>query len=463
MRMPRWLAFCVAVACCLGFAGAPVFAPVFAQAPLPDNVAQTPPPPPPGQNATLDSLRAVRGASMDVRLYTYGPGDAVFERFGHIALAVRDTLTGEDLAFNWGMFDFQQPNFIGRFLTGDTRYWMEGYNTEAFNAVYRAENRRIREQRLALTPMQRGALYDYVAWNAQEGNKYYRYDYYNDNCSTRVRDALDWLLNGELQSQWHTAPQSRTWRGETARITADNLPVFVGIHLALGRRADAPLTAWQSAFLPEHLADALATTRVGNQRLVTADSVIFAANRAPMPAIAPQPVVLAAFIGFGLAALLYLWAGSSDVPDVPTASRVSAKPEARGAGRSSPKSSSRGLSIVGVLWYFTGGVLGTALLLAGTVTKHKPYMGSNMSVLLISPLLLVAACLWPWRDSAGRAGKAARASSALVAICAMLGWLGLVVPGLMQGSMVVALVIAPIHVGFALAAWRRQLPPVLRA
>lgn len=459
MRMRRWLALCVAVACCLGFAGAPLFTPVLAQAPLPDNVAQTPPPPPPGQNATLDSLRAVRGASIEVRLYTYGPGDAVFERFGHIALAVRDTLTGEDLAFNWGMFDFQQPNFLGRFLTGDTRYWMAGYNTEAFNAVYRAENRRIREQRLALTPMQRGALYDYVAWNAQEANKYYRYDYYNDNCSTRVRDALDWVLNGALQSQWHTAPLERTWRGETARITADNLPVFVGIHLALGRRADAPLTAWQSAFLPEHLADALATTRVGNQRLVTADSVIFAANRAPMPATAPQPVLLAAFIGFGLAALLYLWAGSSDVPDVPITSRAAARTEAKSATRSS----SRGLSIVGVLWYLTGGVLGTALLLAGTVTKHEPYMGSNLSVLLISPLLLLAAVTWPWREQAGRMGKVARGSSALVAVSAMAGWLGLVVPGLMQGSMVVALVIAPIHVGLALAAWRRQLPPVLRA
>ena len=459
MRMRRWLTLCAAVACCLGFAVAPVFAPVFAQAPLPDNVAQTPPPPPPGQNATLDSLRAVRGASMEVRLFTYGPGDAVFERFGHIALAIRDTLTGEDLAFNWGMFGFGEPQFLWRFLTGDTRYWMAGYNTDAFNVVYREENRSIRAQRLALTPMQRGALYDYVAWNAQDANKYYRYDYYNDNCSTRVRDALDWVLNGALQSQWHTAPLARSWRGETARITADNLPVFVGIHLALGRQADAPLTAWQSAFLPEHLADALADTRVGNQRLVTSDSVIFAANRAPMPATAPQPVVLAAFIGFGLAALLYLWAGSSDVPDVPTASRAAAKAESRGAARSS----SRGLSVVGVLWYLTGGVLGTALLLAGTVTKHKPYMGSNLSVLLISPLLLLAAVLWPWRDNPGRAGRLARGSSALVAISAMLGWLGLVVPGLMQGSMVVALVIAPIHVGFALAAWRRQLPPALRA
>ncbi|MFN9795333.1 MAG: DUF4105 domain-containing protein, partial [Gemmatimonas sp.] len=107
--------------------GAP--SPLLAQvagAPLPDNVPQTPPPPAPGTDAALDSARALRGAALQFTLYTYGPGDEVFERFGHIALAVSDANTGEDTAFNWGMFDFDQPNFLGRFLTGDTRYWMAG-------------------------------------------------------------------------------------------------------------------------------------------------------------------------------------------------------------------------------------------------------------------------------------------------------------------------------------------------
>jgi hypothetical protein len=127
-------------------------------------------------------------------LYTYGPGLEVFEKFGHIALAVVDSQTGEDVAFNWGMFDFNQPNFYTRFLTGDTKYWMAGYRTAEFNAMYVAQDRTIRKQRLNLTPAQRGALYEFVAWNAREENRYYRYDYYNDNCSTRVRWCMKWPL-----------------------------------------------------------------------------------------------------------------------------------------------------------------------------------------------------------------------------------------------------------------------------
>ena len=110
-------------------------------------VAQsTPPPSPPGVSAAVDSLRAARGVRLSISLLTYGPGDEVFERFGHIALVVHDSTTGEDIAFNWGMFDFNQPNFLVNFLTGDTKYWMAGFNTLAFNDLYRRDNRRIRRQ-----------------------------------------------------------------------------------------------------------------------------------------------------------------------------------------------------------------------------------------------------------------------------------------------------------------------------
>ena len=186
MRVYAWtrrVAFAMSVAAgALGIAAPAVATAQATSAPLPDNVAQTPPPPKPGVDAQLDSARAVRGRSLSVSMYTYGPGDQVFERFGHVALAVTDANTGEDIAFNWGMFDFAEPNFIWRFLTGDTRYWMAGYRTFEFNAAYQAQNRTIRKQVLNLSPMQRGALFDLLMWNALEENKYYRYDYFNDNC-----------------------------------------------------------------------------------------------------------------------------------------------------------------------------------------------------------------------------------------------------------------------------------------
>ncbi len=392
----------------------------------PDNVPATSPPPAPGGSEALDSVRALRGESLEFTVYTYGPGDAVFERFGHIALSMRDMVTGEDVAFNWGMFDFNQPRFLMRFLTGDTRYWMAGFLTPQFNAVYRSDDRTIRRQTLALTPLQRGALHDFLLWNAQEENRYYRYDYYRDNCSTRVRDVLDWALGGELKSVLRGNAGQRTWREETARITADNLPVYAGIEIALGRNADRPLDAWDEAFLPDLLADRLAAVTVNGEPLVEGDSVIFAAVREPIPIADPSRLWAATLLGLAASAVILLLSRAS--------------------------SGDAFLSLVGVVWYALGGILGTTLLLAGTVTRHAPYMGSNLTLLLLNPLLIVAAVCWPLRVKSSRAGKA---SLMLAHISALFGVLALIfgwIPGFTQHNMVVVAAILPVHVALAVAA-----------
>jgi len=79
-------------------------------------------PPPPGVDAALDAARDVRGATLDISVLTFANGAVLWERFGHNALVVSDAATGQRLAYNWGVFDFDQPNFLMRFLTGDTRY-----------------------------------------------------------------------------------------------------------------------------------------------------------------------------------------------------------------------------------------------------------------------------------------------------------------------------------------------------
>lgn len=398
----------------------------------PDNVPIEPMPLPPGGSAVLDSARAVRGAPLQVAIYIYGPGDAVFEKFGHIALAITDPRTGEDIAYNWGMFDFDQPNFLGRFLTGDTRYWMAGYPTYAFNAVYQAQNRSIRKLSLALTATQRGALADFVAWNAREQNRYYRYDYYRDNCSTRVRDALDWVLGGALHAALDRPGAGRTWRGETARITAGDLPVFAGIHVALGRQADQPLTQWDEAFLPEYLGDYLLTAKGAAGALVAEDSMLFRAAREPMPSVAPVRVVGALVLGLTLAFLLV------------ALDRV---PAPWGA---------RALSFAGSSWFLLGGLLGTALLLAGTVTKHAAYMGHNMTVMQLHPLWVVAGLLWPWRNEDTRIGRAAAALAVLIAILATVGALLGLIPAFRQRHPVVLAVVLPVTQALAVVVWERH-------
>ncbi|WP_373060863.1 DUF4105 domain-containing protein [Gemmatimonas sp.] len=406
--------------------------------------AQTAPPPAPGVSASLDRARAVRGARMSVAIITYGPGEFVFEKFGHIALALTDSSTGQDIAFNWGMFDFNQPNFLGRFLTGDTKYWMAGYRTADFTAAYIGENRTIRKLQLQLSPAQRGAIADYVTWKAQDANKYYRYDYYADNCATRVRDLLNWALNGQLDAPFQLAGSGRTWRNETARITASDPLVYPGIQIALGRTADHVLTKWEESFLPELLANHLAALTVTDAsgargRLVSSDSVLFTASRPPMPDAAPSRVPLALALGLVLAALVVLLAG------------------ARAGGARFV------LVAFSALWFAVGALLGTALLLAGTVTKHGPYMGANLTVLQLHPLMFVAAVVVTMALWRGVRRRVAVGVSALVALLSVVGLALQLVPSLYQQSGVVLAVIVPVHLAFAMAMLRLPLQIPSRA
>ena len=396
---------------------------------------RTPEPPAPGVSASLDSVRAERGARMSVAIITYGPGEFVFEKFGHIALALADSSTGQDIAFNWGMFDFGQPNFLGRFLTGDTKYWMEGYRTADFNAAYMGENRTIRKLELQLSAVQRGAIADYVRWNAQDANKYYRYDYYGDNCATRVRDLLNWALQGQLDAPFQAPGSGRTWRNETARVTAADPLVYPGIQVALGRNADHVLTKREESFLPELLANHVAalTVRSANGapvKLVVRDSVLFTSTRASMPEQAPSRVLMAMVLGLVLAAIVVM------LPGVGSAL-------ARFA-----------LGAFSVLWFGLGGLLGTALLLAGTVTKHMPYMGANLTVLQLHPLMLIAAVVITMASWRGARSRAALGVSVLIAVLSLVGLLLQLVPSLHQQSGVVLAVVVPVQVAFAVAMWR---------
>src|SRR5690349_19766580 len=244
------------------------------------------------------------GSDLTVYLLTFGWGDAVWERFGHNAIWIKDRAHNTDITYNWGMFDFNQPHFIWRFVTGDTRYWMEPIDLQTMVRYYRQFNRSILAQELNLTPAQRLKLQQYVMMNALPQNKFYRYDYYRDNCSTRLRDALDHALGGQLQTSTVSRMTQGTYRWHTQRLMTGDLPLYTGVTLALGRPADKRLSMWQEMFLPVRMANDLRTVTiadsVGDQiPLVRSESTLFVAGRAPEPASAPNYVPI--FVGIGIA------------------------------------------------------------------------------------------------------------------------------------------------------------------
>jgi hypothetical protein len=312
---------------------------------------------------------------------------------------------------------------------------MAGYPTTAFNNLYRDDNRSIRQQVLALTPVERAALFEFLQWNSREENKYYRYDYYRQNCSTMLRDALDRVLGGQLRPALSVPGSGRTWRGETARLLASMLPLYAGIEIALGGHADEALSQWDEEFLPEHMATHFASLVVrdasgAQRRLVERDTALFTSDRVPLPSEPPDRLAMAVLLGLALAGLLALLADAR--------SRV-----ARVA-----------LSTLVALWYLVGGLLGTALLLAGTVTKHVPYMGHNTTLFALQPLLLVAAVVVPLALARRRPSRAALGISAVIAVMSLCAVLVQLVPALAQSSGVVLAVVVPIHIAIALAVWR---------
>ena len=379
------------------------------------------------------------GAGLTVTLVTFGQAEEVFERFGHNALWFQNGLTGEDVAYHWGLFSFEQPHFVARFLTGDTRYWMGtgDVRPEELIEFWRRNGRPITLQRLNLTPGQATKLHDFVVWNARPENKFYRYDYFQDNCSTRLRDALDLAVGGAIKAATDTAITALSFRRESVRLVDGDKPVQLGIDIALGRPADAPLTKWKSFFIPMRLRDAIRTIRITGADgslvpLVSAERVIDPLPPPP-PLVelqtAPRLAVRYGLLGLLLAAMV---CGLR----VMMVSR-------RGAAW--------GLAVFGAIWSFLSGVIGVIVLLAWFLTRHV-FWAANENVLLLTPFSLALAILIPAAVLGSRARSAARLVSAVVAACALAGFLLAVIPGGEENRAVVALFL-PVHLSFAWALW----------
>ena len=206
------------------------------------------------------------GSQITVSLVTFGPGEESWQRFGHNALWVRDPISGIDTLYNYGRFSFEEENFILRFIQGHMRYWVEAQDPALTFPFYKFMNRSIYVQELALTPNQRIALRDFLEWNIKPENAFYDYDYYTDNCSTRLRDAIDRVVNGEIKRQTHATPTRATFRFHTQRLTTEPPWLYTSLLLALGNPVDRPITVWEDMFIPMTLREHIRTVMIPDEQ-----------------------------------------------------------------------------------------------------------------------------------------------------------------------------------------------------
>jgi hypothetical protein len=369
--------------------------------------------------------------ALEISVLTFGPGEIYWQRYGHNAILVRDRLTASTVVYNYGIFDFDEENFLLNFALGRMQYRLAAHPLPETLAHYRAEGRWIVEQRLNLNAAQRVRLRDFLEWNARPENARYPYDYFTSNCSTRLRDAINLALAGSLQPQFEAQVMTLSYRGEVARLSAPDRWLMLGMDAGLGPAVDGALDRWQASFVPGHLMEGLREVRIdiGAERtlpLVRSETVLYR-GVLPEPGAAPPDLRLP-FLGLGL-----LLAGALVLLHL-RRERVAAR---------------YAFSATAVLLTVVLGMGG--MLLAGlwAFTAHWGAWG-NPNLLLFNPLCLLLLPVW-W--GAARAGwlpdRRARNLVLAIAAGAALTLLLRLTPWLAQQNLHWILLVLPIHVALA--------------
>lgn len=242
------------------------------------------------------------GDTLAIHVLTMGPGDDLFSKFGHISLMVEDTAKRTNTVYNYGTFDFNDPNLKFKYAKGFLTFWLSTSTFRRTVRRYEAYNRTLVVQTLNLTPAQRLSIAEKLRQNARPENREYDYRHYLDNCCTRIRDLLDEETDGALSRGRQDEPTDRTFRDWTRRALTGEYILPTMILFSLGPAVDRPITRWDEQFLPEVVNEDLDQTRIGaQQQPLVADKKQVVTRREPPPGQSSIPPVdlAVAYILFG--------------------------------------------------------------------------------------------------------------------------------------------------------------------
>lgn len=361
----------------------------------------------------------------EVSLISILPGELIYSVFGHSALRIRDPGLGIDRAYNFGTFDFGETplelaGFVGRFTYGDLNYRLDVWPGPAMiRGYWQGQGRASIEQVLDLTADEAQELFRRLEINALPENRYYQYDFFFDNCATRLLDALEGVL-GPALSFPEARPPGLSFRRLLDRYLVGSRWIDLGMDLGLGTPADRPATAREATFLPEYLMEYVGAGRVARDGETARPLVRSTRVLAGAPATdwtpesdPPWPLLSASVLLLAGLALTYR-----------DARRGGAAPAAEPGGRP------RRLDAVffGVL-----GVAGLAIVFLWFVSLHEVTDNNfNLAWALPTHLLLAGAL---WRGSVGRrAGLYCALTAGLTALLLL---------------------------GMAVGAWPQELPAAL--
>ncbi|MCW3090398.1 MAG: hypothetical protein JWP81_1467 [Ferruginibacter sp.] len=210
-----------------------------------------------------------------ISLLTCTPGEELYSTFGHTAIRVTDSNSVTDNVFNYGTFNFDAPGFYTKFIRGKLLYYLSVENFREFAYDYQAERRGITEQVLNMSADEKITMMEALYENSKEENRYYQYDFFLDNCTTRPRDMIVKYKKDHPAFKW-VMPKGTRFRQAIHLYLDKNEKDWskLGIDLLLGAPTDAVMTIGQSQFLPDNLMKSLDSSN-NNHRLVVSTGSLY--------------------------------------------------------------------------------------------------------------------------------------------------------------------------------------------
>lgn len=304
----------------------------------------------------------------EVSLFTIGKGAELYDSFGHTAIRIKDPQRGIDAVYNYGGYDFNTPNFYLKFAQGKLPYTLgRNGSYQRFLGNYKAQNRKITEQVLQLTPQQKQEVFNYLENNYKPENRLYLYDFFYDNCATRPNEVFQSVLKKSLQMEYSHQPADRTHRDLIHQFVDINSWGSLGIDIALGAVIDRPASSKEYLFLPEYVQFAFAKARLktpaGYQSLVKKTNDIYTPET---PLDTSTPFLLSPLFILGILSILILYKTYKDYKN------------------------KRKISKFDSILFFILGLIGLLLVLLWFATDHTATKW-NYNLLWAFPLQLVAA------------------------------------------------------------------------
>lgn len=210
----------------------------------------------PKQAPSPDSIR--------ISLLTCAAGDIIYTLFGHSAIRYENLSQGIDAVFNYGIFDFDTPNFEFRFALGETDYQLGATDYLHFTREYARHGRDVHQQTLNLNPTEKERLVALLEENYRPENRVYRYNFFYDNCATRPRDLIERAIDGTLQyaDNMTDSDTGITFRDLLHKYSEGHLWSRFGMDLCMGSKADKPINRRLMMFVPFYVQEYFKTARI---------------------------------------------------------------------------------------------------------------------------------------------------------------------------------------------------------